>query len=157
MTAMIAKSSYAPPKPTVQGIKEAKLVADWSKRRLKGEKVSREPPTLASVEAAKAAVPVQQAALSEAITANATGVEEPTSDRFAADPLKPAIVAAVPADAPVATTAKTTRDAAGTVVADAVPATPTPNPNAPSMTNLSDSVVPLPAKKKKPWWKIIGE
>ena len=46
---MIAKSSYAPPKPTVQGIKEAKLVADWSKRRLKGEKVSREPPTLASI------------------------------------------------------------------------------------------------------------
>jgi hypothetical protein len=34
---------------------------------------------------------------------------------------------------------------------------PTPNPNAPSLTNVSDDVVPLEPKKKKPWWKIIGD
>jgi murein L,D-transpeptidase YafK len=157
MTATIAKSSYAAPAPTVQGIKEAKLVADWSKRRLKGEKVSREPPSLASVEAAKAAVPVQKAALEQAITANATGAIEPAADRFGADPLKPAAtVAAVPvADGSVATTTKTARTE--TMTADAAPAVPSPSPNTTSMTAPSDSVVPLPPVKKKPWWKIIGE
>ena len=157
MTASIEKSAYAAPKPSVQGLKEAKLVADWSKRRLKGEKVSREPPSLASIEAAKAAVPIQKAALEDAIAANATGATEPTADRFAADPLKPTETAAiVPApDAAVATTVKTARNQ--TTVADAAPAVPTQNPNAPSMTAPSDSVVPLPPAKKKPWWKIIGE
>ncbi len=157
LTASIAKSSYAPPAPTVQGIKEAKLVADWSKRRLKGERVSREPPSLASIEAAKAAVPVQKAALENAIAANATGAIEPATDRFAADPLKPAeTAAAAPAvDVPIATTAKTARTE--TVTAEAAPVLPTPNPNAPSLTTPSDSVVALPPKKKKPWWKIIGE
>jgi murein L,D-transpeptidase YafK len=158
MTASIEKSSYAAPKPSVQGLSEAKLVADWSKRRLKGEKVSREPPSLASVEAAKAAVPVQKAALEEAISANATGAIEPSADRFAADPLKPAETAkaAPTVNAPVATTAKSNRDAT-VASAEAAPAVPTPNPNASEMTNPSDSVVALPAKKKKPWWKIIGE
>jgi murein L,D-transpeptidase YafK len=156
MTASIEKSSYAAPAPTVQGLKEAKLVADWSKRRLKGEKVSREPPSLASIEAAKAAVPVQKAALEQAISANATGAIEPASDRFAADPLKPREAAtSVPAvETPVATTAKGAR--AETVTAQAAPPVPTANPNAPSMTAPSDSVVPLPPVKKKPWWKIIG-
>ncbi len=155
MTASIEKSSYAAPAPTVQGIKEAKLVADWSKRRLKGEKVSREPPSLASVEAAKAAVPVQKAALADAIAANSAGEVEPAADRFGAEPLTPTVD--VSAAVPVATTAKTARTE--TVVASAVeaPVVPTPNPNAPSMTALSDSVVPLPPVKKKPWWKIIGE
>ena len=157
MTASIEKSAYAAPKPSVQGLKEAKLVADWSKRRLAGERVSREPPSLASVEAAKAAIPVQKAALEDAISANATGAIEPSTERFAADPLKPADSAAVvpAAGTPVATTAKTARTE--TVTAAAAPALPTPNPNAPSMTAPSDSVVPLPPIKKKPWWKIIGE
>ena len=158
MTASIAKSSYAAPAPTVQGIKEAKLVADWSKRRLKGEKVSREPPTLASVEAAKAAVPLQKLALADAITANATGAIAPSSERFAADPLKPAEVASAAPTVeatPVETTAKEARTE--TAVASAAPAVPAPNPNAPVMTNPSDSVVALPPVKKKPWWKIIGE
>jgi murein L,D-transpeptidase YafK len=154
MTASIAKSSYAAPAPSVQGLKEAKLVADWSKRRLKGEPVSREPPTLARVEAAKAAGPVKTAALNDAISANATSTVEPAADRFAAAPAEPAAVPA-PATAeakPVPAVAETK------VVAESTaPAVPTPNPNAPVMENLSDNVVPLEPKKKKPWWKIIGE
>lgn len=154
LTASIEKSSYAAPAPTVQGLKEAKLVADWSKRRLKGEKVSREPPTLAGVEAAKAAVPIQKAALQDAIAANATS--EPAADRFAAEPLATAPQPDVAA-APVSTTAKEASEVPETIVAEAAPAVPTPNPNAPSMTTPSDSVVPLAPKKKKPWWKILGE
>src|SRR5690606_36389103 len=34
------------PSPSIAGIKEAHLVADWSRRRARGEKVTREPPTL---------------------------------------------------------------------------------------------------------------
>jgi hypothetical protein len=161
MTASISKTSYAPPLPSVQGIKEAKLVADWSKRRLKGERVSREPPTLASVDAAKAAAPVtsapaQTAAPAPAVAANATGAVEP-----AADPLKPSqAVAAAPAEpaaTPVVTSGKAARLETAVASANAAPAVPTPNPNAPELTNPSDSVVALPPAKKKPWWKIIGE
>lgn len=34
------------PSPSIAGVKEAHLVADWSRRRARGEKVTREPPTL---------------------------------------------------------------------------------------------------------------
>lgn len=34
------------PAPTIQGVQEAKLVADWSRKRAAGVKVSREPPSL---------------------------------------------------------------------------------------------------------------
>jgi murein L,D-transpeptidase YafK len=34
------------PAPTIAGLKEAYLVADWSKRRARGERVSRQPPSL---------------------------------------------------------------------------------------------------------------
>lgn len=42
------------PKPTIAGPKEAVLVADWSKRRARGERVSREPPSLEAVATASA-------------------------------------------------------------------------------------------------------
>ncbi len=35
-----------PPKPSIQGIKEAELVKDWTKRRARGERISMDPPTL---------------------------------------------------------------------------------------------------------------
>ncbi|WP_269931222.1 L,D-transpeptidase family protein [Aminobacter sp. HY435] len=36
------------PKPTIAGIKEANLVSDWTKRRARGERVTMEPPAMAS-------------------------------------------------------------------------------------------------------------
>jgi len=41
-------SSNPAPKPTILGTKEAALVADWSKRRARGERVTMEPPSLKS-------------------------------------------------------------------------------------------------------------
>ncbi len=38
--------STAPPRPSIQGPKEAALVAAWSKKRARGERVSRQPPSL---------------------------------------------------------------------------------------------------------------
>jgi len=39
-------SSNPAPKPTILGTKEAALVADWSKRRARGERVTMDPPSL---------------------------------------------------------------------------------------------------------------
>ena len=36
----------AKPSPSIAGLKEAALVADWSRRRARGDRVTREPPTL---------------------------------------------------------------------------------------------------------------
>src|SRR5690606_20443062 len=41
-------ASIPAPKPTILGTKEAKIVADWSKRRARGERVSIEPPALSA-------------------------------------------------------------------------------------------------------------
>jgi murein L,D-transpeptidase YafK len=156
MTASIAKSSYAAPAPTVQGLKEAKLVADWSKRRLKGEKVSREPPTLATVASAQPTKPVV-APVPTDTAAEATAPSETST--VAAGKVAPATGEAnvAPVPTPVATTSKSDRKTADVAAADGAPAVPTANPNAPQMTNPSEAVVPLPPVKKKPWWKIIGE
>jgi len=40
------KSKGAPPSATIDGIKEASLVADWSRKRGRGERVSMQPPAL---------------------------------------------------------------------------------------------------------------
>lgn len=42
----VSDAGYPPPKPSIAGLKEAYLVADWSRRRARGEKVSPEPPSL---------------------------------------------------------------------------------------------------------------
>lgn len=76
-------ASKKQPSPTIAGFKEAVLVADWSRRRARGEKVTREPPSLqpavpqvASAPQARqpatqqpAAVPAQQAIAEEAAAA----------------------------------------------------------------------------------------
>lgn len=47
-TALDGQRGKTSPSPSIAGVKEAALVADWSRRRARGEKVTREPPTLAS-------------------------------------------------------------------------------------------------------------
>lgn len=42
------EKDIAPPKPSIQGIKEAELVKDWTKRRARGERISMDPPSLNS-------------------------------------------------------------------------------------------------------------
>ena len=49
------------PAPTIAGLEEAALVADWSRRRARGERVMREPPTLAKPEILMAEKPTPQA------------------------------------------------------------------------------------------------
>jgi murein L,D-transpeptidase YafK len=161
MVAAIEKSSYSPPAPTVQGLKEAKLVADWSKRRLAGERVSREPPSLSPAPAA-AANAGDPAVLTAAIAANG---EAPTGDRFGATQ-ENGILAVAPeqavADVDGAATTPRAARTAETAVANAETAAdgtplPTANPNAPSLTAATGDPIPFPPKKKKPWWQILGD
>lgn len=44
--ALAGQGKAIAPSPSIAGLKEATLVADWSRRRARGEKVTREPPTL---------------------------------------------------------------------------------------------------------------
>src|SRR5690606_6216322 len=48
--ASLSKLSLAktpPPKDSISGIQEAKLVSDWTKKRSRGERISVEPPSMA--------------------------------------------------------------------------------------------------------------
>ena len=49
--AMTGRGGTSTPSPSIAGLKEAYLVADWSKRRARGERVSREPPSLTTTTA----------------------------------------------------------------------------------------------------------
>ena len=68
------------PSPTIAGAKEAALVAEWSRRRARGEKVTREPPTLAQphILAAEKQVATQRpAAAPQALPATIASTPEP--------------------------------------------------------------------------------
>ena len=45
-TSAVSSSSMVAPKPSIQGLEEANLVKDWTKRRARGERVPMEPPSL---------------------------------------------------------------------------------------------------------------
>lgn len=65
------------PSPSIAGVKEAALVADWSRRRARGEKVTREPPTLARPAILAAEQQQQQPAASQALPATTASVPTP--------------------------------------------------------------------------------
>lgn len=50
-------ASLKAPSPSIQGIAEAKLVSQWSAARARGERVSREPPSLTPASAEKPNAP----------------------------------------------------------------------------------------------------
>ena len=53
----LGKKSKKEPAPSIAGLDEARLVADWSARRARGEKVSRTPPSLSPASAERAGAP----------------------------------------------------------------------------------------------------
>ena len=69
------RSKAVTPSPSIAGVKEAALVADWSRRRARGEKVTREPPTLARP--AILAAEQQQPAAPQALPATTASVPTP--------------------------------------------------------------------------------
>ncbi len=185
MTAAIEKKSYAPPAPSVLGLKEAKLVADWSKRRNRGETVSREPPKLGPDGA-----PVDVAAKPQS-AAPAAGTEPaPDAVRFGGGEMATTVAAIEEtnrAGAPAAGVAPVTAADTGQVQtreaqpqaatgatagrvgtgeptaaptvdrATAADGTPIPQPNPDAGSLTASTGAPLPfEQKKKPWWKVWG-
>lgn len=81
-------SGTAAPSPSIAGFKEARLVADWSRRRARGEKVSRTPPSLTPATPKSVAVVPQSAPVAKAepkpareeIKTEAAGVPVPTEN-----------------------------------------------------------------------------
>lgn len=83
-----------PPSPTIAGLAEARVVADWSRRRARGERVSREPPNMSrpaetAVAAAPAPAPRETPAVAAASASQASQVStEVGAPVPAANPLR---------------------------------------------------------------------
>ena len=93
----LTKSRNAPPRPSIAGLAEAKLVAEWSKKRARGERVTREPPSLAAPEIMLADVK-PAAPTPAALPASAPVPAEPEATQVAAAPAAPrAAASAAPA------------------------------------------------------------
>ncbi len=123
-------ASQKAPAPSIQGIAEAKLVSAWSAARARGEKVTREPPSLSPSSAEKAGAPDIRPAM-----------QSPQPTAIAATPQP----AAVPAPQP------------NPVAAQAVPSQISPMTTASTVAQNVEQPAPVAAPEpKKPWWKIIG-
>ncbi|TKT75334.1 murein L,D-transpeptidase family protein [Aquamicrobium sp. LC103] len=68
-SAALGSSKSGKPAPSIAGLQEAALVADWSRRRARGERVSREPPSLNEPQTAVASAPAQPAATPATVAA----------------------------------------------------------------------------------------
>ncbi|KAB2656837.1 hypothetical protein F9K94_10575 [Brucella tritici] len=142
-------ASQKAPAPSIQGIAEAKLVSAWSAARARGEKVTREPPSLTASSAEKAGAPDIRPA---------TPTVQPTA--IAATP-QPAPVPAQPATQTAAVPAPQPNPVPAQAAAPQV--SPQVSPQISSMTTAStvaqnvEQPAPVAAPEpKKPWWKIIG-
>lgn len=72
--------------PSIAGMKEATLVAEWSRRRARGERVTREPPTLQRPEILRAEPPAAPALQSTvAVVPSAAPAAEPAPDTASAE------------------------------------------------------------------------
>ncbi|RCS22362.1 hypothetical protein DUT91_18335 [Phyllobacterium salinisoli] len=149
------KSSKQAPAPSIAGLTEAQLVSAWSAARARGEKVSREPPSLTPASTEKPnALDIDPVMTAKTAT--------PTSFQ----PVAPTMQAAPqPATAPAPQEVSTALPAAPA-------ATPVPQPN-PALQAANDAVPsggdpasanpepvmaqPVePAPEKKAWWKVLG-
>lgn len=92
--AISESNGVKPPAPTIAGLTEARVVADWSRRRARGERVSREPPNMSrpaetAVAAAPAPAPRETPAVAAASASQASQVStEVGAPVPAANPLR---------------------------------------------------------------------
>jgi murein L,D-transpeptidase YafK len=144
-SSMVGKGKIQPPSRSIQGLTEAKIIADWSARRARGERVTQEPPSLSPQDKDAASKPQVMVRLASAVAADKAKEEK---------------------DA-----AKRSRMTKNTVLAKKAPVTLiTPAPSAAPVTQAPASApettaaltpegsapAEQPAPAKKAWWKIIG-
>jgi len=112
---------------TIAGLEEAKLVADWSRRRARGERVSREPPSLNPVMVAKA-----KPSTSSPVTAYAAVTPAPSAAKPTAAPEKveeTATQTAAAANRTDRVVAESQVEVGATPLVTGTTPVPTPNPN----------------------------
>ncbi|SFQ47245.1 Murein L,D-transpeptidase YafK [Nitratireductor indicus] len=136
-SAALGARAKSTPAPSIAGHKEALLVADWSKRRARGERVSREPPSLNPTPTAIATAPKPTVAPAAPATTTAYTTDgQPNGLQNAMQAVTPdrqeAAASSAPADAPMST---------GSV--------PVPTPN-PSASETPAAVAEAPAAQPKP-------
>ena len=130
------------PAPSIQGIAEAQLVSAWSAARARGEKVTREPPSLSPASAEKAGAPDIRPATPSVQPTAIAATPQPS-----AAPAQPTTQTA-PVPAPQPNPAASAQAAAPQV---------SPMTTASTMTQNAEQTAPVAAAEpKKPWWKILG-
>ncbi len=137
-------ASQKAPAPSIQGIAEAKLVSAWSAARARGEKVTREPPSLTASSAEKAGAPDIRPA---------TPAAQPTA--IAATP-QPAAVPAQPTTQTAAVPAPQPNPAAAQAAQSVSPQVSPMTTASTVAQNVEQPAAVAAPEPKKPWWKIIG-
>lgn len=124
----LSKSSKTTAAPSIAGVAEAKLVADWSARRARGEKVTRTPPSLTPA------------------SHEAPGAPDITPSTIAAPT---AIASEQPAAAPVIIDTNATASVT-------VPPVPQNNP-VPTEIAANEPTPAMPEPAKKSWWNKLTQ
>lgn len=141
-SSMVGKGRIQPPSRSIQGITEAKIIADWSARRARGERVTQEPPSLSPQDKDNASKPQVMVRLASAVAADKAKEERDASKRTRMTKPVTAPMTTMPAaQAPAAAPA-------------AQQSTPAPQTTAALTPDAPAAAQPAPAKKA--WWKIIG-
>jgi murein L,D-transpeptidase YafK len=126
-SSMLGKGKIQAPARSIQGLTEAKIIAEWSQRRARGERVTQEPPSLSPQDASAASKPQVMVRLASAVAADKAKQEREPSRRTRIS--TPAVAAA---PAPQQTLA--------------------PAPMTTGAIAAPETSAPAPAKKA--WWKI---
>lgn len=149
-SSMVGKGRIQAPSRSIQGLNEAKIIAEWSARRARGERVTQEPPSLSPQDKDAALKPQVMVRLASAVAADKARDEREAGKRHRMT------VAAIPA----ATTApaSTANQVAANVVAPVRQTiAPVPAPAAAPVQAPQDVTATVAEQSaKKAWWKIIG-
>lgn len=145
-SSMVGKGKIQPPSRSIQGLTEAKIIADWSARRARGERVTQEPPSLSPQDKDAASKPQIMVRLASAVAADKAREEKEAAKRSR---MTKNTVLTTPAPVALATPAPS-----------AAPMTQAPT-SAPETTAALTPATSAPAAvqsapAKKAWWKIIG-
>jgi murein L,D-transpeptidase YafK len=143
-SSVVGKGKIQPPSRTIQGLTEAKLIADWSARRSRGERVTQDPPSMSPQDKDAASKPQIMVRLASAIAADKAKEERAAAKRTR---MPTRIASAAPSPVPV-----TSAPAAPAVVQQPMTAPQTTG----ALTAGPTAPAEAPAPAKKAWWTIMG-
>jgi murein L,D-transpeptidase YafK len=153
--ALTASKKLTPPRPSLSGLKEAKVVAAWQKERIKGRYMGKEPPyfsqpAIPAPPATPEPAPEAEAAVTPAPEAAAVTPAVEAAPAAVATP--PVAAVAVEAPFPQAPVAPATAETAPVAEADV----PVPTVN-PALADAAPAVAaPAPAPPAPlPWWRRL--